>query len=98
MPLIEGKSRAVISANISELMHRGYPQKQAIAISMRNAGVKRKGVNTMARRRRKHAKHRKSYKRARAAKRAYRGSALHKYNMRRRKKHSKRGRRRRGRR
>lgn len=32
-PLRRGKSRAVISANISKLMHEGYPQRQAIAIA-----------------------------------------------------------------
>ena len=38
MPLKSGKSKKVVSANISELRHSGYPQKQAIAIAMSKAG------------------------------------------------------------
>lgn len=38
MPLHKGKSKKVVSQNISELMHSGRPQKQAIAIAMRSAG------------------------------------------------------------
>jgi hypothetical protein len=41
-PLRRGKSREVISSNISELMHKGYPQKQAVAISLKKAGMSRK--------------------------------------------------------
>lgn len=37
MPLKKGKSKKVISENISELRHFGYPQKQSIAIAIRNA-------------------------------------------------------------
>lgn len=37
MPIKKGKSKAVVSSNISELMHSGRPQKQAIAISMHSA-------------------------------------------------------------
>lgn len=33
MPLKKGKSQKVISSNISELRHAGYPEKQAIAIA-----------------------------------------------------------------
>lgn len=43
MPLKKGKSKKVVSENISELRHAGYPQKQAIAIAMDKAGKKRKG-------------------------------------------------------
>lgn len=38
MPLKSGSSRKTISANISELMHSGRPQRQAIAIAMSKAG------------------------------------------------------------
>jgi len=38
LPLKSGKSKAAISGNISELMHSGRPQKQAIAIAMSKAG------------------------------------------------------------
>jgi len=38
MPLKKGSSKKAISANISELVHSGRPQKQAVAISMRVAG------------------------------------------------------------
>jgi len=42
MPLHKGKSKAIISKNISTLRHENYPQKQAIAIAMNKAGKKRK--------------------------------------------------------
>jgi hypothetical protein len=41
-PLRSGKSRKVIGQNISELMHSGRPQKQAVAIALKKAGVSRK--------------------------------------------------------
>ncbi len=37
MPLIKSGSRQAVSSNISELIHSGRPQKQAIAIAMSNA-------------------------------------------------------------
>ena len=39
MPLKKGKSKEVVSQNISELMHSGRPQKQAVAIAMSEAGL-----------------------------------------------------------
>jgi len=42
MPLKKGKSQKVISRNIRELRHSGYPQKQSIAIAMSTAKKKRK--------------------------------------------------------
>lgn len=41
MPLKKGKSKKVISENISELRHSGYPEKQSIAIAMSEARKKR---------------------------------------------------------
>lgn len=37
MPLKPGKSTAVISANIAELIRYGHPEKQAVAIAISNA-------------------------------------------------------------
>lgn len=37
MPLKSGKSRKVISENISEMVHSGHPRKQAIAAALNNA-------------------------------------------------------------
>jgi len=51
MPLIKGKSRRAVSANISELVHSGRPQKQAVAIAMNIAGKSRR--RKPAKRRRK---------------------------------------------
>ena len=39
MPMKEGTSEETISDNISKLMDEGYPQKQAIAMALRSAGV-----------------------------------------------------------
>ncbi len=37
MPLKKGKSKAVISENIKEMVESGYPQKQAVAASLNTA-------------------------------------------------------------
>jgi hypothetical protein len=42
MPLKKGKSKKVVSTNIKEMMDAGYPQKQAVAASLRQAGVPKK--------------------------------------------------------
>lgn len=42
MPLRRGRSRRVIAANIRTERRAGKPLKQAIAIALHKAGVKRK--------------------------------------------------------
>lgn len=42
MPLAKGKSKATISGNIHELVQSGRPIKQAVAIALHSAGVKKK--------------------------------------------------------
>jgi hypothetical protein len=42
MPLMKGKSKKIISKNISELRNSGRKEKQAVAIAMSEAGKSRK--------------------------------------------------------
>lgn len=42
MPLKKGKSKKVISKNISELVHSGKPKRQAVAIALAEARRKKK--------------------------------------------------------
>jgi hypothetical protein len=39
MPLKSGSSKSVISKNVSEMVKAGFPQAQAVAASLRKAGV-----------------------------------------------------------
>jgi hypothetical protein len=42
MPLKSGSSKKVVSSNISEMVHAGYPQKQAVAAALHNADKSKK--------------------------------------------------------
>lgn len=37
MPLVKGKSKAVVSSNIREMVRAGHPQKQAVAAALSTA-------------------------------------------------------------
>jgi len=43
MPLQKGKSQETISSNISEMVHAGHPQKQAVAAALQTARESAKG-------------------------------------------------------
>ena len=45
MPLKHGSSKKTISENIRKEMHSGRPQKQAIAMAMREAEDHKKGMH-----------------------------------------------------
>lgn len=49
MPLVKGKSKQAISANIRELVRSGRPQKQAVAITLSEAGEPPKRESTSGR-------------------------------------------------
>lgn len=75
MPLRSGKSRAVISHNISQLIREGYEPRRAIAASYSKAGISRKDKKPMAKKKRKSAKHHHKHKR-RSSKKTRSNSAL----------------------
>jgi hypothetical protein len=41
-PMMKGKSDAVVSANISEMVKSGHPQNVAVAAALSNAGRSKK--------------------------------------------------------
>lgn len=42
MPLKKGKTQDVINKNISEMVHAGHPQDEAVAAAVKKAGKKKK--------------------------------------------------------
>lgn len=47
MPLKQGSSKSTVSSNISELVKSGHPQKQAVAIAMKEAGLSKAKDNEL---------------------------------------------------
>lgn len=45
MPLLPGKSKKIISKNIATEIKAGRPRKQAIAIALTKAGIKKESKN-----------------------------------------------------
>jgi hypothetical protein len=56
VPLLRGKSREIVSANIAELIRAGHPIAQAAAISYRHAGIKKRSSTMAAKKKKKAAK------------------------------------------
>ena len=53
MPLKKGKSKKVVSENISMMMHEGKKQDQAVAIAMHEAGMEKNHKRMMKRRKKR---------------------------------------------
>lgn len=68
MPLKKGKSKKIISENISELRHSDYPEKQAVAIALSEA--RKSGAKIPKKKHKKESKH-ESYDYAKEAKRKH---------------------------
>jgi len=45
MPLKAGSSQETVSKNISEMVHHGHPQNQAVAAAMQKAGISKDALS-----------------------------------------------------